>query len=178
MDERSISKTARRAETSCKSLTDLTDFDRGRRAWTWDARIAKKPRLAIAQHSRAPMRPHPRPGRAVSGRYDQSGADRGCLAALPRMWRARAAGRDSVASRRGRQVASWSVLHGLRRRASRLGRGTGMTTLGRVGRVGGEAPRRQSSAESSRVVARRPVLHRRLPGRRLARRTGQGWMPT
>ena len=62
--------------------------------------------------------------------YGQSGSNRPGLAALPRLRRIRAAGRDAVASRRGLHLASRSVLHGLRRRASRLGTGAGMSTSG------------------------------------------------
>ena len=122
------------------------DFDRGRRAWAWDARIAKKPGLAIARRADARVRRHPRSGPAVSGRHDQSGADRGCLAALPPMWRPRATGRDSVASRRRRQVASWPVLHGLWRRASRPGRAAAVTTA---------PPRSAASGSEARCGRRR-----------------------
>ena len=59
--------------------------------------------------------------------HGQKRALRPRLAAVPPMWRRRAARRDALAPRRGLQVASRSLLHGLPRRASRARGAAGLS---------------------------------------------------
>src|SRR4051794_24079289 len=94
LDEWSIARAAHRADTPSN---EGADFDRGRRAWIGNARIAKTWRRGISRDL-WPIGPWLFERVARWCCYEQSGADRACLAALPRLWCSRGAGGDSVAS--------------------------------------------------------------------------------